>query len=296
MIRIRTMTVRDVPLGMRLKEQAGWNQTEADWRRVLALEPEGCFVAEMAGRRVGTTATSVFDSVGWLSLVLVDASVRGRGVGTQLLQHALDYLEGRRVVTVRLDATPLGRPIYERLGFVAEYELARFTGTVVGGESSVAVVSDAAQSTETSAIVVPAGAEHLEAIVELDRGATGTNRRPLIERMWQERPHAMRIAVDRGQVAGYAWLHPGSQFMHVGPVVAQDAWAGRALLAALLQSFPTCAADPILLDVPVDNRPAMLWAESHNLREQRRLTRMRRGGAVHDRPEQLWAGFGPEKG
>jgi hypothetical protein len=31
---IRTMTGRDVPLGMALTDRAGWNQTEADWLRL----------------------------------------------------------------------------------------------------------------------------------------------------------------------------------------------------------------------------------------------------------------------
>ena len=38
-VSIRTMRAADIPLGMRLKQLAGWNQTEADWRRNLALQP-----------------------------------------------------------------------------------------------------------------------------------------------------------------------------------------------------------------------------------------------------------------
>jgi hypothetical protein len=37
MLHLRLMTPRDVPLGMRLKEQAGWNQTEVDGRRCPAF-------------------------------------------------------------------------------------------------------------------------------------------------------------------------------------------------------------------------------------------------------------------
>ena len=75
MIRVRGMTVDDVPLGMRLKGQAGWNQIEADWRRFLALEPDGCFVAELDGKPVATTTTCVFDSVAWIAMVLVDGKI-----------------------------------------------------------------------------------------------------------------------------------------------------------------------------------------------------------------------------
>ena len=124
-MRIRPMTGADLPLGMRLKAQAGWNQTEADWRRFLHLQPDGCFVAELDGTAVGTTAAFVFGPVAWVAMVLVDEAVRGRGVGTALMRHALAFLDGRGVRSVRLDATPLGRPIYEKLGFVAEYKIGR---------------------------------------------------------------------------------------------------------------------------------------------------------------------------
>src|SRR5438270_10324239 len=98
------MTAADVPLGLRLRGQAGWNQTEADWRRFLRLQPDGCFVAELDGAPAGTTAAFVFGPVAWVAMVLVDEAVRGRGVGTALMRHALALLDGRGVRSVRLDA------------------------------------------------------------------------------------------------------------------------------------------------------------------------------------------------
>ena len=41
MIRIRVLTHDDIPFAMKLKDQAGWNQTEADWRRFLDMEQGG---------------------------------------------------------------------------------------------------------------------------------------------------------------------------------------------------------------------------------------------------------------
>src|SRR6516162_8696055 len=100
------MTGADVPLGLRLKQQAGWNQTEADWRRFLDLWPAGCFVAELDGAAAGTAAAFVFGPVAWVAMVLVEQSLRGRGVGGALMRHALDFLDRQSVRTVRLDATP----------------------------------------------------------------------------------------------------------------------------------------------------------------------------------------------
>src|SRR5437867_4267393 len=111
MIHLRLMTGADLPLGMRLKQQAGWNQLETDWRRFLDMQPDGYFVAEMDGVPVGTTATCIFGPVAWIAMVLVDAAARGQGIGTALMRYAIIFLERQQVRSIRLDATALGRPI-----------------------------------------------------------------------------------------------------------------------------------------------------------------------------------------
>jgi len=299
MIRIRMMIVADVPLGMRLKDQAGWNQTAADWQRILALAPDGCFVAEWHGRPVGTTATCVFDAVGWLAMVLVDEAFRGRGIGTRLVEHALLHLDQCGVPCARLDATPLGRPLYEKLGFVAEYELARMEGIAAGEKGTGPICrhgpQGASHKLDLSPFpgVRPLAAEQLDAICALDRLVTGTNRRRLIECLYREQPDAMHIVTSGGEVAGYLSFRRGSRAVQLGPAAALSAEAGRALGDAALRLV---AAQPIFVDIPVPNAAAMSWAESRGLRMQRFLTRMRRGPPVVDRPLQLWAAFGPEKG
>ena len=90
MLRIRDMTVADIPFGIRLKQQAGWNQVEADWRRLLGLQPDGCFVAELDGVPAGTVTTCRFGPVAWVAMMLVDESLRSRGIGRCLMKHALD--------------------------------------------------------------------------------------------------------------------------------------------------------------------------------------------------------------
>jgi predicted N-acetyltransferase YhbS len=279
MLSIRTMNAADVPLGMHLKDAAGWNQTEADWRRLLALEPAGCFVAESDGRPVATTCVTVFPPVGWVSMVLVDPPARGRGIATRLMEHALACLDGRGVRSVRLDATPLGRAAYERLGFVAEYEVARWEGEARAGRPAPGIAA--------------AGPGDVEAIAAIDAEAAGTGRSRLLARLREERPDALMALTAGGRIVGYACVRPGTRASQVGPVVAVESGAGETLADAALSA---CAGGRVFADVPVPNAAAMRWAEARGLRVQRRFTRMRRGDAVPDRPERLWAGFGPEKG
>src|SRR5437899_2322980 len=128
MMTIRLMTMDDLPLGQHLTRQAGWNQTEADWRRMLDLQPDGCFVGEGEGAPVATTTTCLFGRTAWVAAVLDEEALRRRGLGRALMQRALAFLESCGVTAVRLDATPLGRPLYEQLGFRAQFEVVRYAG------------------------------------------------------------------------------------------------------------------------------------------------------------------------
>jgi predicted N-acetyltransferase YhbS len=278
---LRPMTAADIPLGMRLKQQAGWNQIEADWRRFLDLAEGGAFVAELDGRGVGTTVTSVLGRVAWIAMVLVDEAIRGRGVGKRLVAHALEHLDRLGVPTIRLDATPLGRPLYKSLGFVAEYELARWE----------MLAASAAGESRTETVAVRPG--DLDAIVALDRRATGADRRRLIERLYRDRPDAIE-AVRSGPVfSGYLAQRPGARAVQIGPGVAVEAQAGLALADAALRA---CAGQKVFVDIPEGNAPASEWAASRGFAIQRPLTRMRRGEPVEDRPHEIWASSGPEMG
>ncbi len=279
MIQIRPMTRRDVPLGIRLTRQAGWNQTHSDWRRFLHLEPAGCLVALWDGHPAGTAVTSVFDSVAWIAMILVDQRLRGRGIGTRLVEQAIVYLDGRRVASIRLDATPLGRPIYEKLGFSPQYELRRWEGVARGAPCHPRVA--------------PIAPGELPAVIELDRKITGTHRPNLLEYLDRHNPARTRVFRDGGRVVGYATCREGARAVQIGPAAALEPDAGRALADAVSQPS---AGRLVFVDIPCDNGPASRWAEDQGFTVQRHFTRMGRGPMVADLPGSIWASSGPETG
>src|SRR4026207_133079 len=128
-INIRLLFESDITAAMQLKEAAGWNQTDEDWRRLLTLEPNGCFAAGKDGRLVGTTTTTTYgNDLAWIGMVLVDPQERRQGIARTLMNVAMDYLKDK-VATVKLDATAQGQPLYEQLGFQFESVLERWSGT-----------------------------------------------------------------------------------------------------------------------------------------------------------------------
>ncbi len=296
------MTIGDLRLGLRLSRQAGWNQIESDWRRFMNMEPEGCFVAELNGCPAGTTTTCIFEKVAWIAMVLVDKESRGQGVGTKLLKHSFDYLNARKVKAVRLDATHLGQPIYEKLGFVPEYELARFEGTAPssitlggslkaigfgdGGEKSIPKRHKA--SPRDCRLRLPPFAD----MIKFDRQMTGTNRTKMLSLLFKEFPENTRIRTLHNKIDGFITMRPGANAFQIGPCTATIN-AGPALLSDALNR---CAGNVVFVDIPTGNVPAVKITESNGLKIQRRFMRMCRGERIKDNPENIWAGSGPEKG
>jgi GNAT superfamily N-acetyltransferase len=277
------MTARDVALGMRLKDQAGWNQTEADWKRFLDLEPDGCFVGELDGVAAATLTTCTFGPVAWIAMVLVDQPLRGRGLAKALLAHALEFLDRNGVRSVRLDATSLGQPLYEKLGFVVEYELARYQGVLPPrGTASRPLGIDPN----------PLTAEHLDGVCRLDRAVTGTDRKKLLMRLLVESPGAVKAVQEGGEVTGFLMAREGSRALQIGPCMASAA-AGPVLLRDAWWRY---AGRPVYVDIPTGNAAAAALAEAVGLTVQRRFLRMCRGPLVGERIEELWASSGPEKG
>ena len=139
---IRTLKESDIPAAQRLRELAKWNQVDQDWRNLLSFEPNGCFVAEMDGRVVGSATSTRYvpnsgaGSFGWIGMVLVDPDYRRHGIGSTLLKRCIQYLKDCGVETVKLDATPMGKLVYEKLGFHDEYNIERWEGVAAKNGST----------------------------------------------------------------------------------------------------------------------------------------------------------------
>lgn len=280
MLRIRQMLREDIVHGMRLKEQAGWNQVEPDWKRLLDLQPEGGLIAELDGRPVGTVTTCSFGLVAWVAMMLVDADCRGRGIGRALMTEALEDLDRHGVRSVRLDATPLGRPLYESLGFKTETTFTRFAGVLVMPAS------------DEVAELQPWPAHRLDELIALDREVTQTDRGKLIVRLVAEHGDSLRVVEGERGVLGFMMARPGSNARQIGPCIG-SADAGRRLLVDAERRY---AGESVYIDVPAENTQATTLAGSLGLQPARHLLRMGRGPRVLEDLPRLWASAGPEKG
>ncbi|MGH2500818.1 MAG: GNAT family N-acetyltransferase [Candidatus Limnocylindria bacterium] len=260
---IRRMTAADLPAAMALKDAAGWNQTEQDWRLLLELEPDGCFVLESEGRVVASaTAYCYGRDLAWIGMVLTLPEFRGRGLGSRLFRASVEFCEERGIRCIKLDATDMGRPLYERAGFVGEYEVERWGG-ITPSLPAPGVGNSCAALTEV----------RLRALLARDGAAFGASRAQLLCALLRGADWAGCLERS-GTPVGYALARPGTRARYLGPCLAEDAAGARPLLEAF---FAGHAGRPVFVDVPAPNAEARSLLRGFGLEARRTLLRMYRG-------------------
>ncbi len=124
---LRKLTTADISGALALSTEAGWNQTADDWRMLIELSPQGCIAIEVEGEVVSTaTLTCYGTKLAWIGMVLTRIKYRGRGFAMRLLKECLGLADELGIESVKLDATNLGQPLYEKLGFRAEQPVERW--------------------------------------------------------------------------------------------------------------------------------------------------------------------------
>ena len=281
-MKLRVMTMQDIPGGVRLNTLAGWNQTDADWSRFLSASPHGCFVMEDGTKVVGSVATLPFEErFAWISMVLVDPEYRNRGIGTELLRRAIEHLDEVGIPTLKLDATPLGKPLYEKLGFVREYEIERWN-----------LRRTVEENRAVGAEIVPAAL--LAEILECDRQIFGADRSTLLRSLAERGPDLTLASVRDTYVQGYAFGRRGLFADHLGPWMANDRDTARIMLADFLRRS---SRDTVIVDALHSNKVAGEILRDNGFTIARPLTRMYRGpNSFPGKPELLCAIVGPEFG
>ena len=262
---IRTMQPADHDFAAACTLREGWlGETRDQFGDFFARDPAGCFLAEEAARPVGIVVATGYGRWGFVGELIVVPEMRGRGIGRQLLDHAVAYLLDRGARAVYLDGVPAAVPLYERAGFRKVCRSLRFRGRLYLPAPYPGVR--------------PMRPADLDACCALDREAFGGDRRFFLERRLERFPELCHVLEFDGRVEGLIMGRRGENWTAVGPwILAPDA-ASRAvgLLAALAanapshRAVPPGSADEIsvgVLDAP-QNRAAVELARSLGLVER----------------------------
>ncbi len=276
---IRPMEAGDVEHAADVMIGGGWG----DRRRFLqfTLDHPGCtpLVADVDGQVVGTGVATVNGTVGWVGMIFVDEALRGRGIGTALTEAVIAELETAGCASFALVATPLGRPIYERLGFRADMDY-RVIAAAGLGLAPATLGPGSPGGPRLRSLVT----DDLPALLALDRAATGEDRAHLLLATLE--PGAAVVAVDPdGRVAGYE---------------ARTAWGGHPTIAPELadgvrllehRRARTPAGVEARTALPEANRAGLTALEDLGWQDERGLVRMVRGAPIQWQPSAIWGQF-----
>lgn len=195
-----------LPGAQALSAAAGWPHRIEDWALTLSVS-QGVVALDAAGRVAGTALCSAFGPVAALNMIIVDEGRRGMGLGRALM-NAIIALAGDR--EMRLTATEDGLPLYRKLGFAEVGQIVQHQGLALPAAPEHPVRS---------------GSGDIAALAQADLAASGMDRAALLA----------RIAAT-GEVltctGGFGMLRVFGRGHVLGPVVAEDAGAARALMAA----------------------------------------------------------------
>lgn len=255
---LRLLTPTDLNQADDLRGALGWNQTLSDWRRLLSLSPEGCFAAEREGRIVGTCTSVTYGStLAWIGMMMVHPESRGHGIGQALLRSCVDYLKSRGVLCIKLDASPMGQPLYARNGFLPEWTLTRWEHR--GSPRVDEAVSN---------FIRPPAERHWQAISDLDTPFFGVDRGHVLKSLAAGSNRA--LIFESGPVLGFGMLRTGARADYLGPITALPE-AGEPLVRRLLAGHD---GRHLFWDIPDWNEEASNLARALGFTPARPLTRM----------------------
>jgi GNAT superfamily N-acetyltransferase len=262
----------DVLAGMALSEEANWNQTADDWRFFL-VHGTVLGIRDAGGRVIATAALLPYSAgAGWISMVLVTASWRRRGLATGLLEDCLTLAKAKGL-TPWLDATPAGAMVYGPMGFTPTLAARRLAFKSRGAPSSASpeLGSEAA----------------FDELLARDRRAMGFHRSALLGELCA-RPGSRLIDRD----GALALVRNGRKARHIGPLFADHPQQALALIEAIVRS----ETGPLLIDA-VERRNGFIdGLTGAGWTPERSFQRMRFGIASGLAPVPPMAGAGPEYG
>lgn len=214
MFRVKNMSAEDFVFGIRLTDTMDWGLVRPDFELMVELEPAGCFVALDDSERAGLATTIGFGKIGWLGNVIVSENHRGRGVGSLLVKHSIEYLKNKHVETVGLYTYIDKIPFYRRFGF--EYD------------SDFVVLKGKGTSLPVEVRLREAGKDDVGKIVDLDRHCFGGSRGKLLEPLLTDSDNLCYVSMDGGQLLGFVVAKVYDTVAEAGPLVC---WRGREDIA-----------------------------------------------------------------
>ncbi|MEP2715627.1 GNAT family N-acetyltransferase [Pseudophaeobacter sp.] len=228
-----TATLAELETALSWAAQEGWNPGQDDAQACMAADPDGFFVARVAGEIIAAiSVVNHSETIASLGLYLCKSEFRGQGVGFTLWQHALRQAGTRYI---GLDGVAEQEPNYAKSGFVRTDAITRLQGKAPRAATEGGRAFDAARD--------------FAAIATLDRRANGYQRPKFLAQWAAERATTRKpvVSLRNGEASGFATIRLCNEGAKVGPIAAPNIPTALAFLSAAAASHEIT---DVTLDLP----------------------------------------------
>ncbi|KAK3288196.1 hypothetical protein CYMTET_4331 [Cymbomonas tetramitiformis] len=222
----------------------------------------------------------VINPFGWIGNLVVHPDFRRRGLANLLATSALEHLEiKRRCERVLLDASPMGKHVYDQIGF----HDAGFVHVMQLAPSERANFGDpSAEQMATSSMVRIMDDAAMQQVCRLDAEIFGASRHVVLRKWRQLWPHgAVWVPGPDGKPLVYGFTHRRRECNYIGPISvapctsAHTAEAVCEVLSHIIRECTTAGAgaiQPIVCQVlePSPDHPSLKMT-SHKINWRKRL-------------------------
>jgi GNAT superfamily N-acetyltransferase len=246
-IELSSLEMQDLEL-IRELQPPTWNDIVPRCRYMIGNPACLQLKAVMADQIVGIGSSLSHKDTAWLATIVVHPGYRNQGIGTLITSSLLSRLDRSVFTTVYLDATELGFPVYQKLGFIPEIKYQHFKGI-------------ANVSANSSEFIIPFEAQYQQEVLDLDKNISGECREQVL---LEEIRSAVLYRRNKKILGAY---FPA---LYEGLIIAANQEAGLALMGHRLSSRDNAA-------LPETNLAGLEFLNQCGLIHFRTSNRMRLG-------------------
>lgn len=229
---------------IKLSGSIGWDYDEDEIGTIMA---SGKIFGHKnsLGKIVSSAAIIPYDSeVASIGMVIVDKEYRGLGLGKEATQKCIDSVPN--TVSIMLIATEEGKPLYEKMGFMAVNSVHKYLCNNYKVAASISNISG---------IVIEDFKDiHFNEVVKMDERAFGARRRSFLYNRIIQSDNCIIVKDDKDQIIGYGAAILGPVNLILGPIVAPDI----EVAALIMNSLASRHQGKIRIDVPSGKEEFMI--------------------------------------
>lgn len=263
---IQPLTAKDVESAAALQPD-GWGDILAPIRFYSTSPFCRPLKAMIHDQVVGIGTAIIHGSTAWLAHIIVAKNHRNAGIGAAITQSLIDLIRSMGCETMLLLATPLGEPVYKRLGFNVE---GKYVFLDHGNLPAPAKNKN----------IIAFDQRYRQAFLDFDKRVSGETR----EKLFNDHLTKSRLFLQEGEITGFYMPTLGD-----GLIISNDPIAGIELMKHRWNVNK-------MFCLPLDNVEGINFLEKHGYKRIREASRMTLGRKINWDGSKIYSRIGGNLG